>query len=80
MLLDQDLRNVAVKAYNHITLKTEPEFVDTVEVTLSSYELMMLDLGYPRAEIDALLMNESRFKSVRGEFGIVTILGVSGTK
>ena len=80
MFLQNGLENVTVDSFNQITFYTDSKSEKTTEVEIDSYHEMLISLGYPRAEIEELLRNEQKYKTVRGEFSIVTMLAVSAIK
>jgi ubiquinone/menaquinone biosynthesis C-methylase UbiE len=80
MFLEKRLEDVNIDSFNQTTFHTDSKSEDTTEVAIDSYHEMLISLGYPQAEIEELLRNEQRYKTVRGEFNIITMLAVSGIK
>ena len=80
LFLDLGLGEIHVDAFNQISFNDKSESGSSEDITLSSYDDMMISLGYPRGKIEELLKNEKIYQKVAGEFSIVTILAISGTK
>jgi hypothetical protein len=50
------------------------------QTSFSSYEMMMLQLGYPKNKLEKLLYYEKKFANVPGELSLTTLLLTSGKK
>ncbi len=80
IFMQNNLSQIYVTSFNHFTLKTDTISEKLDKVELSSYYEMMISLGYSQSEIEELLKNESLYKSIPGEFNLITLLAVSGIK
>ena len=80
MFIQNNLNDVQVSSFNHITLKKDSISEKLDKVELDSYYEMMISLGYPKSEIEELLQIEALYKSVPGEFHLIPLLAVSGIK
>jgi len=50
------------------------------QINFSSYEMMMIKLGYPKDKLEKLLYYEKKFADVPGELFMTTLLLTSGKK
>lgn len=83
--LSKGLSDVRVSAHTFVFLSLGESINDRKEksseqTNFSSYEMMMLQLGYPKDELEKLLCYEKKFANVPGELSLTTLLLISGKK
>lgn len=85
LFLLKGLSEVKVSAHTFVSFSFGESINDqkqesSEQISFSSYEMMMLKLGYPKEKLEKLLYYEKKFANVPGELSLTTLLLTSGKK